>query len=115
MTDNLNVALQLLALGMSITFGALFLLWGLMALLTFLTSRGAGEETTAAPSVEAGVSPPDQEAVRERRRRAAAAAVAVALAREQMVRSSVSPTSAVSPWQAATRMVRFGRQGREQS
>jgi Na+-transporting methylmalonyl-CoA/oxaloacetate decarboxylase gamma subunit len=114
MIDNLNVALQLLALGMSITFGALFLLWGLMALLTFLTSRGAGEETTAAPSVEAGVSLPDQEAVRERRRRAAAAAaVAVALAREQMVRSSVSPTSAVSPWQAATRMVRFGRQGRE--
>ena len=48
MTDNLNVALQLLALGMSITFGALFLLWGLMALLTFLTSRGAGEETTGA-------------------------------------------------------------------
>jgi Na+-transporting methylmalonyl-CoA/oxaloacetate decarboxylase gamma subunit len=113
MTDNLNVALQILALGMSITFGALFLLWGLMALLTFLTSRGAGEETTAAPSVEAGVSPPDEESVRERRRRAAAAAVAVALAREQMVRSSVSPTSAVSPWQAATRMVRFGRQGRE--
>jgi hypothetical protein len=35
MIDNLNVALQLLVLGMSITFGALFLLWGLMALLTF--------------------------------------------------------------------------------
>ncbi|MBO9341828.1 MAG: OadG family protein, partial [Roseiflexus sp.] len=52
MIDNLNVALQILALGMSITFGALFLLWGLMALLTFLTSRGAGEETTAAPLVE---------------------------------------------------------------
>ena len=115
MIDNLNVALQILALGMSFTFGALFLVWGLMALLTFLTSGGAGEETTAAPLVEDGVSLPDQEAVRERRRRAAAAAVAVALAREQMVRSSVSPTSAVSPWQAATRMVRFGRQGREQS
>lgn len=113
MSDNLTVALQLLALGMSITFGALFLLWGLMALLTFLTSRGAGEEPTTAPSAEAGVSLPDQETVRERRRRAAAAAVAVALAREQMARSGVPPTSAVSPWQAATRIVRFRRQGRE--
>ncbi|MGQ9548148.1 MAG: OadG family protein [Roseiflexus sp.] len=114
MTDNLNVALQLLVLGMSITFGALFLLWGLMTLLTFLTSRNTEEEAITAPSIEADASLLDREAARERRRRAAAAAVAVALMQEQVLQRGASPTSAVSPWQAATRMVRFRGQGREQ-
>ncbi len=115
MPDNLSVALYLLVIGMSITFGALFLLWGLMALLTALTARSAAETPVAAEAAEPAIlSPPVQPDLSERRRRAAAAAVAVALAREQAARRMVTTTSAVSPWQAAGRMVRSGRERREQ-
>lgn len=114
MPENLSIAFYLLVIGMSITFGALFLLWGLMALLTALTARGAGEAPVveaAEPALPSPQAPSDRSA---QRRRAAAAAVAVALAREQAARRMVTSTSAVSPWQAAGRMARTGREGREQ-
>lgn len=114
MPDNLSVALYLLVIGMSITFGALFLLWGLMALLTALTARGAKETPAAVEAAEPALPAlPAQPDRSERRRRAAAAAVAVALAREQAARRMATSTSAVSPWQAAGRMARTGREGRE--
>ncbi len=115
MPDNLSIALYLLVIGMSITFGALFLLWGLMALLTALTAGSAGESPAAVEGPESAAPlPPAQPDRSAQRRRAAAAAVAVALAREQAARRMATPTSAVSPWQAAGRMVRTGREGREQ-
>lgn len=114
MPENLSIALYLLVIGMSITFGALFLLWGLMALLTALTARGAEESSVVATAVEPALpSPPAPSDRSAQRRRAAAAAVAVALAREQAARRMVTSTSAVSPWQAAGRMARTGREGRE--
>ncbi|ABU57065.1 OadG family transporter subunit [Roseiflexus castenholzii] len=112
MPDNLRIALSLLVIGMSITFGALLLLWGLMALLTALTSRSVGE-TPAAAEADERPSLPVQPDLSKRRRRAAAAAVAIVLAREQAARSVVATTSTVSPWQAAGRMARVGQEGRE--
>ncbi|MCS6839278.1 MAG: OadG family protein [Roseiflexaceae bacterium] len=115
MPDNLSIAFYLLVVGMSITFGALFLLWGLMALLTALTARSAEEESAVTAPVEPALAaPPMPETnLSERRRRAAAAAVAVALARQQAARRMATATSTVSPWQAAGRMARTGREGRE--
>ncbi|GIV99885.1 OadG family transporter subunit [Roseiflexus sp.] len=115
MPDNLRIALSLLVIGMSITFGALLLLWGLMALLTALTSRGVGETPAAVEADEsARPSLSVQPDLSKQRQRAAAAAVAIALAREQAARRMVTTTSVVSPWQAAGRMARTGRERREQ-
>lgn len=102
---DLGVALNLLLMGMGVTFGAILLLWGVMALLVRVTAERATLESVAPPAEDAG----------ERRRRAAVAAVAVALAREQAAGraqpSSVPPP--VSPWQAARRGARPDRQRRE--
>lgn len=116
MTENLSIALYLLVVGMGITFGALFLLWGLMALLTALTAGFAEDESVVAAAVEPALPVvPAQEVERSaQRQRVAAVAVAVALAREQAARRSASAPSAVSPWQVARRIVRTGREEREQ-
>lgn len=107
MQADLGIALQLLVMGMGITFGAILLLWGIMALLTRLTADRPVVETPSASS--------DREDSREEmRQRAAVAAVTVALAR-QTARPATRPVAmAVSPWQAAGRALHARRQGREQ-
>lgn len=113
MQADLGVALQLMAVGMSITFGVIVLLWGLMALLTRLTAERAAVETVpaVAPPV---VETPQAEPAHERRRRAAAAAVAVAMARQRTVRHGAAKPATVSPWQAASRVSRSNWQGRDE-
>lgn len=114
MQADLGVALQLMAVGMSITFGIIVLLWGLMALLTRLTAERVAVD--AIPAVAPLMVEPSQaEPSHEQRRRAVAAAVAVAMARHRMARhGAAKPATTVSPWQAASRVSRSNWQGRDE-
>ncbi|HML22935.1 MAG TPA: OadG family protein [Aggregatilinea sp.] len=100
MGENLVDALEITVIGMTLVFGAIFLLWGVMSLLVRLTADGpeAEEEAPEAEAVDAGT---------DRKRRAAAAAVAVALAREHdhtlPHAFPIPPTPIVSAWQAVMR------------
>jgi Na+-transporting methylmalonyl-CoA/oxaloacetate decarboxylase gamma subunit len=119
MGETLNYALQITAIGMTLVFGAIILLWGLIALIVRLapengTAPDAVEPVSAAPEIS------DADAITgddARRRQAAAAAVAVALARQasaqtrnpaQHPRRILNP---ISPWQAAQRATQLNQKG----
>ncbi len=103
------IALQISMVGMGLVFGAIVLLWGLMALLVRLTA----ERPEPAP---AGL-----DSQRELKQRAAAAAVAAALAIEVQRPTEVAPflprqfplppSATISPWQAVRRAHLLNRRG----
>jgi Na+-transporting methylmalonyl-CoA/oxaloacetate decarboxylase gamma subunit len=94
MSDSLLLAIQISILGMGLVFAAIFLLWGVIALLVRLTSKPTKQEARFSA----------EEA--ERKRRAAVAAITVALAQEldtQPHEFPLPPTALVSAWQAVMR------------
>lgn len=97
MTSGLMPALQITLLGMGLVFGAILLLWGMMALLTAIPA----EEKPASDSPGSGsVTASDDVS------RAAAIAVAVALAERQLSSAhplSQPPTIIISAWQLSMR------------
>lgn len=97
MTTNMAYALQITLIGMSLVFGAIVLLWVLMAVLVRLTTDTTPDEPL---STEAATDA-------DLKRRAAAAAVAIALAeadRSTEVHAFPLPqTALVSAWQAVMR------------
>jgi len=101
MGENLITALEITVIGMGLVFGAIFLLWGVMALLV----RLAQDPPAPAPEpAEAGAAQDADALAREKR--AVAIAVAVALVRDQQAQPHefpVPPTPIVSAWQAVTR------------
>lgn len=104
--SNLVIALQITALGMGLVFGAIVLLWGMMALLT---SLAADQETTASDGAGAA-------SARERERKAQAAAIAVttAMAEHQLSQThplSLPPTAIVSAWQLGLRSRQLYQKG----
>lgn len=111
MSSELSIALQITALGMSLVFGAIVLLWGLMALLVTLTVERPAP--AAAPGNPGGE--------HERRQRAAVVAVAAALALRaqqqtgdtafQPQKFPLPPTAIVSAWQAVRRAHLLNRRG----
>jgi len=105
MSENLLLSLQITLVGMGMVFGAIILIWGLMALLV----RIAGE--TEALNWEEGAL-----AELERKRQAAVAAVFVALAQQA---HSMEPhefplpsTALVSAWQSVMRTRMLNKRGR---
>jgi hypothetical protein len=99
--NNLSLALQISFVGISLVFGSILLLWGVMTVLVRLT----GERPAAAVEAdgahdEAGTPDPEAELEHARRTAAAAAAVAVALAQRITV---VRPPAHLSPWQEVMR------------
>jgi hypothetical protein len=119
MEPDLGLALQITAIGMGLVFGAILVLWAVMALLVRVTS---GSEPEVAPSgagatVDAGASPVAAPPPGARRvqlaRLAAAAAVGVVLAQRQaaVVRPEGPPTATVSAWQAAMRAAQLKQRG----
>jgi Na+-transporting methylmalonyl-CoA/oxaloacetate decarboxylase gamma subunit len=89
-------ALEITLIGMSLVFGAIFLLWGLMVLLVRLTAENA-----AAPDPALNA---QNLAEKQRKQRAAVVAVAVALARQSEAHLfPLPPTALVSAWQAVKR------------
>ncbi len=94
MLEDLTTALEITVVGMALVFGAILLLWLLMAALVRLTTEQAEAEI-------------ESEHALELKRRAAITAVAVALAREQAEDQlhpfPLPPTAFVTAWQAVQR------------
>jgi Na+-transporting methylmalonyl-CoA/oxaloacetate decarboxylase gamma subunit len=117
MTQEILIALQITAVGMGLVFGAILLLWALMAGLVRLAPERTGEAQGAAP--EAG----EMEAVSTEaaaeideaglRLRAAAAAVALAMAEQQnaVQEFPLPPTAIISAWQITSRTKTLNRRG----
>jgi Na+-transporting methylmalonyl-CoA/oxaloacetate decarboxylase gamma subunit len=121
MGETLDYALQITAIGMTLVFGAIVLLWGLIALIVRLAPENgnvpdAVESVSAAPSAGDADSIPDS-ASDARRRQAAAAAVAVALARQAATHARIPAQhprrilNPISPWQAAQRATQLNQKG----
>ena len=101
MNPSLFLSLQITLIGMGLVFGAIVLLWGLMALLV----RLLGERSA--------VSDLDQ-LEPARRSKAAIAAVSMALALELDAvphEFPLPPTAAVSPWQSVMRSKILNKRG----
>ena len=111
--DNLSLSLQITVIGMGLVFGAIVLLWIMMAVLVRLTpDREAAEEVVAEET-------PIEPAVSDRalKQRAAIAAVAVAIAHEATPRIHEFPlpaTPIVSAWQAVQRGRQLSQHGPRQ-
>lgn len=104
----MSYALQITLIGMSLVFGAILLLWGVMALLVRFTTN----ETPVEPL------PFEDEAATssaELKHRAAAAAVALALAEAahttEVHAFPLPATALVSAWQAVMRSNRLRQRG----
>ena len=110
MTD-LILSLEITALGMGLVFGAIILLWLMMAILTSVT---ADKNTPAAETAE--VAAPEADAVSESRFKLQAAALAVALALAEQEQSAAHPlqnppTALVSAWQLGMRTSQHTQKG----
>ena len=114
MAENISNALFITAAGMGLVFGAILLLWGVMALLVRFTSESAAP---APEEPEGGQSalPEEQDEESDLRLQAAAAAVAAALACKtaaaQPLEISLPQTATVSPWQAVMRARMLNKRG----
>lgn len=116
MSEIIILTLQITLVGMGLVFGAILLLWALMALLVRLARDGEAPSLPVQAALESEAAEPDAlHAETERCRRAAAAAVAIALAFEldQVPHAfPPPPATAVSPWQTVRRADRLKRRGR---
>jgi Na+-transporting methylmalonyl-CoA/oxaloacetate decarboxylase gamma subunit len=107
MSTEMTIALQITLIGMGLVFGAILLLWALMAVLVRVAAEPI-PETCGVTDNPAGL---------ERKRRAALAAIAVALAQQRFGApvtpgSTALPTTAhVSAWQAVTRSQQLKQRG----
>jgi Na+-transporting methylmalonyl-CoA/oxaloacetate decarboxylase gamma subunit len=104
MTD-LILALQITALGMGLVFAALFLIWGMMALLTRVTAE---KEAPASETVAAAALENDEKA------QAAAIGVAMAMAEHQLSQAHPlpePPTAIISAWQLGMRSRQLSQKG----
>lgn len=100
MNQSLLLSLQITLLGMGLVFGALILVWGVMAVLVRFTSK---------PEPRA-----DEESELDLKRRAASAAVAAALvgqSSQQAKEFPLPPTALVSAWQAVMRTNMLNKRG----
>lgn len=106
MNSYLTSALIITVIGMGLVFAAIFLLWGVMALLVKI-APGKGAFTLP-------VKPADLEQ-QERRRQAATVAVAFALAQQsdqsRPHEFPEPPTALVSAWQAVMRTKMLSKRG----
>jgi Na+-transporting methylmalonyl-CoA/oxaloacetate decarboxylase gamma subunit len=109
--NNMQIALEITALGMGLVFAAIIVLWGMMTLLTAITAdrKPASESAnSAATTMPAPVIDDDFKA------QAAAVAVAIALAEQQASSAhqlSEPPTAIVSAWQLGMRMRQLYQKG----
>lgn len=107
MSANLLIALQITAIGMSLVFAGILVLWLVMALLMRFFPDHASQPLQVS-------SPPEN--LSDLKRRAAALAVAVARARQLQTPAPlptwpVPSTAAVSPWQAVMRGKQLKQRG----
>ena len=102
MSENLVIALQITAIGMGLVFGAIMLLWGIMAAIMRLTADPTQEDLHI------------QKTELELKQHAAAAAVMVAIAGQvdaEPREFPLPPTALVSAWQAVMRTKMLNKRG----
>ena len=115
MTNNFLLALQITALGMGLVFAAILLLWGMMTLLTFITTaKEPTSNSVESPSGRVSASVADDEF----KAQAAAVAVAIALAERHISMEMSSahpltdpPTAIISAWQLGMRTRQMYQKG----
>ena len=106
--ENLGTALLITLIGMSLVFGAIILLWGVLGSIVRLTTprERPRRRKTGEPSV----------AEQLLKKRAAAAAVAYAISRQtshdEPTEFPLPPTALVSAWQAVMRTNILNKRGR---
>jgi Na+-transporting methylmalonyl-CoA/oxaloacetate decarboxylase gamma subunit len=111
MTSDLILTLQITFVGMGLVFGAIVLLWVVIAMLMRIA---AGRSLPAEPMQDR----PDYAAIeieeeREQKRKAAIVAVAIALGIDKQAPHEfpLPPTAIVSAWQAVMRANNIRRRG----
>jgi hypothetical protein len=107
MTVNSLIALQITAIGMSLVFASIILLWIMMAILVRLTA----EKEVIVTEVKED----NKQIEMDKKKKAAIAAVVVALAREaetELHEFPLPPTAIVSAWQAVNRSDILKKRGR---
>lgn len=113
MTTDLQLSLQITALGMGLVFGAILLLWLMMVLLTALTAeKGSTEETGSAPD-SAGHGSTSQV---DPNLQVSLLAVAMALAEQETSAAHplpTPPTAIVSAWQLGMRTRQMSEKGNQ--
>lgn len=108
--SSMVIALEISALGMGLVFGAIILLWGMMALLTKVAAEKETQVTAPVSDAARSASIMDS----DKRAQAAAIAVAMALAEQQMSQAhplSLPPTAIVSAWQLGMRTRQLYQKG----
>jgi Na+-transporting methylmalonyl-CoA/oxaloacetate decarboxylase gamma subunit len=99
--ENIILVLQITVIGMGLVFGAIILLWGVMALLVRLSSEDDDSEEEFIIVTAGEGNDFDQ------KRQAAIAAVAIALAKQSTTSEPqpfpLPPAALVSAWQAVSR------------
>lgn len=100
--NSVEEALLITLIGMSLVFGAILVLWGVISLLVRLTSQHTRQEEAVS------------EAELTRKKLAAMAAITVALARELDTQPHEFPlpsSAVVSPWQSVMRGKMLNKRG----
>lgn len=106
MTTDLQLSLQITALGMGLVFGAILLLWLMMVILTALTT----DKDPASNSTE-----PDSTPQADPKLQVALLAVAMALAEQEASSAhplEQPPTAIVSAWQLGMRTRQMSDKGK---
>jgi Na+-transporting methylmalonyl-CoA/oxaloacetate decarboxylase gamma subunit len=110
MQSEIFITLQITMIGMGLVFGAIILLWCIIALLMHVT----GKRKTSVQQTE-DLRPYSYEDIelKEQKRRAALAAVAVMLAinKQEPHKFPLPPTALVSAWQAVMRASNIRNRG----
>lgn len=109
--NDLQLSLQITALGMGLVFGAILLLWLMMVLLTALTAEKESTEDTGSVSDSAEV---DSIPQADPKLQAALLAVAMALAEQETSSANplpTPPTAIVSAWQLGMRTSQHTQKG----
>jgi Na+-transporting methylmalonyl-CoA/oxaloacetate decarboxylase gamma subunit len=113
MQTDLLLAVQITIIGMFLVFGAIFVLWGVMALMMYIAS--AREKWQRLASLEQlQASPVISRSALEQKRKAAAIAVALALSEEDLLKPHefpLPPTAMVSAWQGVMRAMNMNKRG----
>lgn len=100
--SDIPLALQITGIGMSLVFGAIILLWGVIGVLVRFTQKQTRQDIALS------------EAERERKKIAAIAAITIALASELDTQPHEFPlpaTAIVSAWQAVMRGNMLNKRG----
>jgi Na+-transporting methylmalonyl-CoA/oxaloacetate decarboxylase gamma subunit len=102
MPSEIILTLQIALVGMGLVFGAIILLWGVIALLMRIL---AGSSLPPEPTLDTLPYADERAPEFEQKRKAAIAAVAIAVAIDKQTPHEfpLPPTAIVSPWQAVMR------------